>query len=289
MQNIGLNTEQPYKSGHSLWFQSSKLPLSWGFQDNLSKSTGRHTLGKQPVNLPSFEILTDPRTEKAAGLVHLDARWYNPYTSRFTQPDLWNFASTGLPKEIQHEVMQFTGLNTNQLLRDPGQQMQFGYVQNSPLSWVDPFGFASTNCDPLKETTTNPNWPTYETEGGTTVATNGPQTVIPSGTTADATAQFADNTGLDVVVVTGGSELTDHSPNSFHYTNSALDVAGPKFNDLSDQDVLSAAQDTGFTHVVYEDFPGENKDHWHLQIGAGNGLDDSNLITNDTIETKKYD
>jgi len=81
-------------------------------------------------------------TEKAAGLVHLDARWYNPQTTRFVQPDLWNFSSTGLSKEIQHEVMQFAGLDLNQLLKDPGQQMRFGYVSHNPLSWIDPFGLA---------------------------------------------------------------------------------------------------------------------------------------------------
>jgi len=149
MQNIGLNTEQPYKSGHSLWFQSSKLPLSWGFQNNLSKSTGRHTLGKQPVNSPGFEILTDPRTEKAAGLVHLDARWYNPQTTRFVQPDLWNFASTGLPKEIQHEVMRFVGLNVVLLLKDPSQQSVFGYARANPAISKDLSGLAVDEWSPL--------------------------------------------------------------------------------------------------------------------------------------------
>jgi len=143
MQNIGLNTEQLFKSGHSLWFQNSKPPLSWGFQDNLSKSTGRHTLGKQSVNTAGFALFFGLRTEKAAGLVHLDARWYNPHTTRFIQPDLWNFASTGLPKEIQHEVMQFAGLNSNQLLKDPGQQMRFGYVANNALKLPDYTGLSS--------------------------------------------------------------------------------------------------------------------------------------------------
>jgi len=139
MQNIGLNTEQPFKSGHSLWFQNSKPPLSWGFQDNLPKKAGC-PLRKQPVNSPKFRLLTGPRTEKAAGLVHLDARWYNPYTSRFVQPDLWNFSSTGLPKDVQHEVMQFAALNTSQLLSDPGQQMRYGYVRGNPVSLIDPYG-----------------------------------------------------------------------------------------------------------------------------------------------------
>jgi len=136
MQNIGLNTEQPFKSGHSLWFQNSKPPLSWGFQDNLPKKAGC-PLRKQPVNSPYFEILTDPRTEKAAGLVHLDARWYNPYTSRFLQPDFWNFASTGLPAEVHHEVVQSTQLTAGKLLQNHAQQQRFGYATSNALNQTD--------------------------------------------------------------------------------------------------------------------------------------------------------
>ena len=119
-----------------------------------SRSTGRHTLGQQPVNTAGFALFFGPRTEKAAGLVHLDARWYNPQTTRFIQPDLWNFASTGLPQEVQHEVMQFAGLNVNQLLLDPGQQMKYGYVKSVPLNGTDPFGLRYSECagvDPISD------------------------------------------------------------------------------------------------------------------------------------------
>ncbi|MDH5426412.1 MAG: hypothetical protein OEY29_15605 [Gammaproteobacteria bacterium] len=83
-------------------------------------------------------------TEQAAGLVHLDARWYNPQTTRFIQPDLWNFASTGLPKEIQHEVMKLSGLNAKLLLQFPSQQNSKTYSSNNPVTVNDLSGFCPT-------------------------------------------------------------------------------------------------------------------------------------------------
>ncbi|WP_164744054.1 RHS repeat-associated core domain-containing protein, partial [Saccharospirillum alexandrii] len=94
-------------------------------------------------NLMPYQY-TGRYTEAATGLVHLDARWYNPHTQRFMQPDLWNFRNTGLPSEIQHELMRFTGLDTAQLLRDPSQQMAYGYVSGNPLAWVDWLGLCET-------------------------------------------------------------------------------------------------------------------------------------------------
>ncbi|MBM7036560.1 RHS repeat domain-containing protein [Vibrio ulleungensis] len=62
---------------------------------------------------------TGKYTEGSTGFVQMDARWYNPHTHRFVQPDYWNLRNTHLPVEIQHELMRFTGLNTSQLLSDP--------------------------------------------------------------------------------------------------------------------------------------------------------------------------
>ena len=85
-------------------------------------------------------------TDFNTGLTQMDARWYNPHTARFLQPDHWNLRNTHLPVEIQHELMQFAGLNTAQLLRDPAQQMAYGYVRGNPLRWVDPMGLYVANA-----------------------------------------------------------------------------------------------------------------------------------------------
>ncbi|MFC1237780.1 RHS repeat-associated core domain-containing protein, partial [Vibrio sp. F74] len=79
-------------------------------------------------------------TDYSTGLVQMDSRWYNGHNGRFIQPDNWNLRNTHLPKAVQHELMQFTGVNTQQLLNDPSQQMAYGYVRGNPLKYVDPYG-----------------------------------------------------------------------------------------------------------------------------------------------------
>ena len=79
-------------------------------------------------------------TDYSTGFVQMDSRWYNGHNGRFVHPDNWNLRNTHLPKEVQHELMQFTGLNTQMLLNDPSQQMAYGYVRGNPLKYVDPYG-----------------------------------------------------------------------------------------------------------------------------------------------------
>jgi len=84
--------------------------------------------------------LTVSLTEGATGLTNLDARWYNPYSQRFVQPDYWSFQNTGLPLEIQHELLRFSRLDTTKLLSDPSQQLAYGYVAGNALAWNDQMG-----------------------------------------------------------------------------------------------------------------------------------------------------
>ena len=126
----------------------------------------------------------------------------------------------------------------------------------------------------LRDITGDPNHPQYRTANGTTIRLNKapPKTVLPSGDTLDALIKFADATGLDSVLITGGDEQSGHTEHSFHYKNLAIDVAGPAFNNLTTEQVFQAARAAGFTAGQYEDYDGTSRDHWHLQIGVGNGV-----------------
>lgn len=78
------------------------------------------------------------------------------------------------------------------------------------------------------------------------------------------------------------------SSGSFHGKDLAIDVAGKRFNKLTDEQARVAALNAGFTHGVYEDFKGTNRDHWHFQIGAGNGLSDKHKLSNKPLTVKSY-
>lgn len=146
----------------------------------------------------------------------------------------------------------------------------------------------TTSSSGLTTITTNILYPAYKTKKGTTIQLNGLKTVLPDGETLKALITFADESGLKSVLITGGSEASGHSKASFHGKNLAIDVAGKKFNTLSDTDAINAAKKAGFTHGVYEDFRGTGKDHWHFQIGAGNGMGEKQSLENSSMFKKSY-
>ena len=140
----------------------------------------------------------------------------------------------------------------------------------------------------LKDITTNKLYPAYQTAKGKIIQMNSTKTVLPTDGSLSALVKFVNACNLKTVIITGGSESQGHSKGSFHGINKAIDVAGMKFNKLTHDEVLIAARKAGFTHRVYEDFRGTNRNHWHLQIGAGNGLSEKHALKNSKLSIKKY-
>lgn len=147
---------------------------------------------------------------------------------------------------------------------------------------------APTTTPVLKDITTNKLYPAYKTPKGKTIQMNGTKTVLPTGATLSAMVDFVDGCNLNTVIISGGNEAAGHSAGSFHGINKAIDVAGKKFNKLTDDEALKAAKAAGFTHGVYEDFRGTKKDHWHFQIGSGNGLGDKHSLKLSKLAIKRY-
>jgi len=140
----------------------------------------------------------------------------------------------------------------------------------------------------LTDITSNKLYPAYKTAKGTVIQLNGPKTQLPTGITLSALVIFADNCGLKMIIVTAGTEPGGHSKGSFHGKNLANDVAGQKFNKLTHDAALTSARKAGFTHGVYEDFRGTDRDHWHFLIGAGNGLGDKQSLKASSLYIKRY-
>jgi len=101
---------------------------------------GRSILAKHLNRTVNPYLYTGKHTDSLTGLVQMDARFYDPKTSRFIQPDVFNFANLALPQNSRHELLQYLGLQTEDLLVDPAQQLRYGYASGNPLRWVDPMG-----------------------------------------------------------------------------------------------------------------------------------------------------
>lgn len=140
----------------------------------------------------------------------------------------------------------------------------------------------------VKDITSNKLYPAYKSQKGIVIQLNSTKTVLPSGAILAALVKFADGCGLQKVIISGGAETTGHSAGSYHGKDLAIDVAGKRFNKLTDEQARVAALNAGFTHGVYEDFKGTSRDHWHFQIGAGNGLSDKHKLSNKPLTVKSY-
>lgn len=148
-----------------------------------------------------------------------------------------------------------------------------------------------SGCDPrLVDVTTDPKTPAYQTAQGTVIQMNkpAPDTTLPWGAGLDHLIQFADNTGLDSVKITGGSEANGHStnPNDAHPLNHAIDVSAD--TPLDNEAIRQAALAAGYTHGIYEIEPGGIK-HWHLQVGPDNIKNaEAYDLNNGPIRTKDH-
>lgn len=87
--------------------------------------------------------------EPLTRLSQMDARWYEAETARFIQPDQYNIANLVLPPGAQSELLRYIGKSQSDLLRDPAQQMQYGYVSRNPFVWIDPLGLCGTSKEEI--------------------------------------------------------------------------------------------------------------------------------------------
>ncbi|MFC3702784.1 RHS repeat-associated core domain-containing protein, partial [Reinekea marina] len=111
---------------------------NWDDDDHSASSIHTRT-----NNLIPYQY-TGKYRESISGLNQMDARWYNPKVGRFIQPDQYNHVNLMLPKGAQSELMRYIGRTQSDLLKDPAQQMRYGYVSGNALRWVDPLGL----CEP---------------------------------------------------------------------------------------------------------------------------------------------
>ncbi|MDN3649149.1 RHS repeat-associated core domain-containing protein [Reinekea marina] len=113
------------------------------WDDDKNEGYSANSIHTRTNNLIPYQY-TGKYRESISGFNHMDARWYNPKVGRFIQPDQYNHVNLMLPKGAQSELMRYIGRTQSDLLKDPSQQMRYGYVSGNALRWVDPLGLCDT-------------------------------------------------------------------------------------------------------------------------------------------------
>ena len=130
----------------------------------------------------------------------------------------------------------------------------YTYVDGNPISYIDPLGLYHYNAPAPR---------TVPVTGATATNLQCVETCLQG---------RAGNSALDLLI-TGGAETTGHSRNSRHSSGEACDIAGPRFNSVTDADVRQCASQCGFGAGQFETFSDNpNRNHWHLQLTPGNGV-----------------
>jgi RHS repeat-associated protein len=131
----GIHANSSYRFGYT------PMGQTYGFKhrysdEQMTRSFSSHSPNRNVVQ----NLYTGKYAEPLTGLTQMDARWYDAQKGRFIQGDQYNLANLILPKGVQSELLRHIRRSQGNLLRDPAQQMTFGFVSGNPISRFDPTG-----------------------------------------------------------------------------------------------------------------------------------------------------